>query len=96
MREWPKDRSGRTIQVGDTLKVFHFIGARRKRHYMYKYVLDVLTIKAGYDFLKVSHLSVGEGYYLVSTKKGTVLLDYEIVQGFDGYKSFEERPRLTT
>lgn len=31
-----RDKNGVEIEEFDILKVFHFIGARRKRHYMYK------------------------------------------------------------
>lgn len=30
------DKNGKQILVGDLLKVFHFIGSRRKKHYMYQ------------------------------------------------------------
>lgn len=33
------DKNGKQILVGDLLKVFHFIGARRKKHYMYQVVV---------------------------------------------------------
>ena len=32
------DKTGKQICEFDVLKVFHFIGARRKKHYMYKWV----------------------------------------------------------
>lgn len=32
------DGKGNIISEFDVLKVFHFIGARRKRHYMYKWI----------------------------------------------------------
>jgi len=32
------DKKGIEIEEFDLLKVFHFIGARRKKHYMYKWV----------------------------------------------------------
>lgn len=35
----PKDKNGIIIEEFDVLKVFHFIGARRKKHYMYKVVI---------------------------------------------------------
>lgn len=31
-----KDKKGIEIEECDILKVFHFIGARKKKHYMYK------------------------------------------------------------
>lgn len=33
------DKNGEQILEGDLLKVFHFIGARRKKHYMYQVVV---------------------------------------------------------
>lgn len=33
-----KDKNGNEIKEFDVLKVFHFIGKRRKKHYMYKWV----------------------------------------------------------
>lgn len=33
------DETGMIIHPRDILKVFHFIGARRKKHYMYKWVI---------------------------------------------------------
>ena len=33
-----RDKFGRIIEEFDLLKVFHFVGARRKRYYMYKHV----------------------------------------------------------
>ena len=32
------DKNGKEIKEFSLLKVFHFIGARRKKHYMYKWV----------------------------------------------------------
>ena len=37
----PKDKNGREIEHGDVLKVFHFIGPRRKRFYMYKVAIEI-------------------------------------------------------
>lgn len=34
------DRNGVLIEPYDLLKVFHFVGARRKKHYMYKFVIE--------------------------------------------------------
>ena len=33
------DKNGEQILEGDLLKVFHFIGVRRKKHYMYQVVV---------------------------------------------------------
>lgn len=35
------DKRGIEIEPGDILKVFHFVGARRKRYYMYKMAIEV-------------------------------------------------------
>lgn len=34
------DKNGILIEPFDVLKVFHFIGARRKKYYMYKIVVE--------------------------------------------------------
>jgi hypothetical protein len=87
------DKTGRQIKIGDVLKVYHFTGARRKRHYMYKHVIGehVLGKASPEPFLKISHLSEGEGYYS-EIMDGRVLPDYEIVQG--AKDDFSERPRI--
>ncbi len=89
------DKNRRPIEIGDILKVFHFVGARRKRHFMYKQVARETTLGANKTpYLAVSHLDMQEGagheYYLQID--GSVLLDYEIVQSIDA--RFEDRPRL--
>ena len=83
------DKTGRKIVPGDVLKVFHFIGARRKRHYMYKQAIEYRPHpNSAHGYLKISHLSnvggvgsdtIGETYYL-ELADGRVLTDYEIVQ----------------
>lgn len=81
------DKNGREIMLGDTLKIYHFTGARRKKHFMYKYVQGETA-----RFFEISHLNPkNETYYLF--KDSNRHDDIEIVQGFgsDG-KSFEERP----
>lgn len=78
------DCKGREILPGDTLKVFHFVGARRKRHYMYKYVLSVYRHpewRDGLDALRISHLNSRAESYLV-LRKGQHEESYEIVQGY--------------
>lgn len=88
----PSDKNDRPIMVGDTLKVFHFTAAlRRKRHYMYKHVLRVEA-----DRLVLSHLNLEErGSYSISMD-GKKLRDYEIVQGYHGGISFEGRDKRAT
>ncbi len=75
--------------VGDTLKVFHFVGARRKKHFMYKYVFAVNDGR-----LRVKHLNVQDDICTIA-RDGRKLEDYEIVQGFgmDG-TPFEDRPKV--
>ena len=77
------DKSGRKIMPGDVLKVFHFIGARRKRHYMYK---QALRYERGR--LVISHLNrideteaweLGTNYY-IEAADDRPRSDYEVVQ----------------
>jgi hypothetical protein len=90
------DASGRQIMRGDVLKVFHFVGTRRKRHYMYKQALETVTLgkTKPAPFLKISHLDLSEGMdsYYVEIEDGRVLGDYEIVQSID--TAFADRPTL--
>lgn len=76
------DKDGRRIEPGDVLKVFHFVGARRKRHYMYK---QALRYERGR--LLISHLNRlddseawehGKNCYSVGETE--FLIDHEIVQ----------------
>lgn len=78
------------LRVGDVLKVFHFTGARRKKHYMYKQVTRTQWL-GGYGgrpkvlYFFVSHLSLkpesvnGDGGYWLGMNEG-MKSDYEIVQ----------------
>lgn len=88
-----RDKIGRRIEPGDVLKVFHFVGARRKRHYMYQQAM-------GYDKgrLAISHLNrvdenepweLGKNYYTVGADEH--LRDYEIVQAADA-RLYERQP----
>lgn len=88
-----RDKSGRHIHPGDVLKVFHFVGARSKRHYMYQQALRYSKGR-----LLISHLNrvddgeaweVGKNYYSVGGDEH--LHDYEIVQSADA--EFEKRPK---
>jgi len=75
------DKTGREIKVGDVLKVFHFVGARNKRHYMYKQVTGKVFLGRldPSPFLVVNHLNMDpEDNYHVHMD-GTVMSDYEIV-----------------
>lgn len=87
------DKTNRPIAPGDVLKVFHFIGARRKRHYMYKQAVAYLDLpNSEVPYLKISHLNnptnkkedaIGATYY-IERADGRVLPDYEIVQSKEG------------
>lgn len=82
-----KDEKGREIHVGDVLKVFHFIGRNRKRHYMYKQAVRYQENDAGNAYLLVSHLSepvltefkLGVNCFLEAAD-GRTLKGWEIVQ----------------
>lgn len=82
------DKKGRAIEPFDVLKVYHFTGSRRKRHYMYKHVLGIKKFNnPDLEYLQISSLShCGHIYHEVID--GRVLFDYEIVQG----RNLEKRP----
>lgn len=90
-----RDKMGRNIEPGDVLKVFHFTGARRKRHFMYQQAL-----RYNKGRLLISHLNrvddgeweIGKNYYSVGANEH--LHDYEIVQSADA--RHDERPRMKT
>lgn len=97
------DKKRRPIKVGDVLKVFHFIGKRSKKHYMYKYVYDKVTYPAGHTLYHVLHLESNpnqllESRYYIRDTDGLILYDYEIVQGLrcvnDTLEDIEDRPKL--
>lgn len=93
-----RDMHGREIAVGDVLKVFHFTGARRKRHFMFKQVvgerlLGGLNGSPKVPYFDVSHLNLSnDENYTIGKYEGR-LIDYEIVQGLD---FFEDRPKHPT
>jgi len=74
------DKNGRPILLGDVLKVYHFTGARRKRHFMYKYVSGIRP--SGKAFV-VDHLEPNSLPYFLLLD-GKIKQDYEIVQGYAG------------
>lgn len=96
------DKHRRPIRVGDVLKVFHFYGARRKKHFMYKQVVRTHWI-GGYGgkpkvlYFFVSHLNLKEpsiqtdGGYWLGMHEGQ-FDDYEIVQS--AKCDHEERPKV--
>jgi len=85
------DKNGIQICPGDTLKIFHFIGARKKRHYMYKFVESVDG-----KLLVINHLSGGLSQKYTINNSG-VYLGIEVVQGYYGVRpglDFSNRPRI--
>ena len=86
-----RDKVGREIEPGDILRVFHFTGARGKRHYMYK---QARCYSAGR--LELSHLNnldgapweIGVNFCTQKVSPGR-WIDVEIVQSIDA--RFEDR-----
>ncbi|RWO20686.1 hypothetical protein [Mesorhizobium sp.] len=76
------DKRGIPIERGDIVKVFHFIGARRKRHYMYKQCLGFMMIgkDASVPYVKFGHMTFNEDEYYLERPDGRALAAYEIVQ----------------
>lgn len=95
-----RDINGRRVEEFDVLKVFHFIGARRKKHYMYKQVrvVEVTEGKRKGLHLYGNHLCgpydpakpYDNAYYL-SSQNGR-LPDCEIVQSLHWEKLHEKKP----
>lgn len=81
-----RDKRGIPIERGDIVKVFHFIGARGKRHYMYKQCLGPQLLHPSHSqpYMLFSHLNfvddreAPEGPYHEAL--GQKLNHYEIVQ----------------
>lgn len=79
-----KDKNGNEIKEFDVLKVFHFIGKRRKKHYMYKWVKK----DPEYGYLVAHHLVNDDpnSYYPLWTQVKTaecgIIEGTEIVQSF--------------
>ena len=90
------DKRGIPIMCGDVVKVFHFVGVRRKRHYMYKQCVGVHSYpNGGEKYMFFSHLNFKtdpaerDGPY--HERLGRKLEHYEIVQSIKC--DHEERPR---
>lgn len=83
------DKRGIPIERGDIVKVFHFIGARRKRHYMYKQCLGPQLLHPSHDkpYIMFSHLNFvserGQSDGPYPERLGRRLNDYEIVQSIN-------------
>lgn len=91
------DKHGRSILPGDTLKIFHFPGERRKKYFMYKYVEAVECRPSwnGKDALRISHLNHDSENFL-KIRDGTQWTDCEIVQGYgpDGDQCYDQRAKI--
>lgn len=87
------DKTGRQIEVGDIVKVFHFVGARKKRYYMYKQAIGTKRLSSETEYMMFSHLDMNDAHYLEACD-GRRLKDYEIVQSIDA--KFEQRPRSSS
>ncbi len=90
------DKNRIPIHVGDVLKIFHFIGPRRKRYYMYKHVVSEETVGNGTRFFKLSHLNLDPGWWINLRAKDQVEETFEIVQGYAGVRmgqSYENRTK---
>ncbi|WP_312814387.1 hypothetical protein [Brevundimonas sp.] len=87
------DKRGIPIERGDIVKVFHFIGARGKRHYMYKQCLgsQLLHPSNTAERMIFSHLDLDEGGGTYSEALGQRLDGYEIIQSCRC--DHEHRPR---
>lgn len=88
------DKNGRPIRIFDVLKVYHFTGGRRKKHYMHKQVISIVDTRTGSPMFKISHLSrCGESYH--QNIDGRHLKDVEIVGGYGqcGNDWFYEREK---
>lgn len=80
-----RDKTGRPIHEGDVIKLFHFFGARRKKHFMYKHV----TVKNERLYaLHLGRLQPGEpkGFFIDKhyVNDHGVWEDCEIVQSSEG------------
>lgn len=85
------DKTGREIKIGDLLKIFHFVGARRKRHFMYQQVVEETHTADGLSWLKVDYLNLSGATYMVLCDE-RVRKDYEIIQSVKC--DHHDRPRL--
>jgi hypothetical protein len=79
------DKNGKEIKEFAVLKVFHFTGARRKRHYMYKWVkLIEARGKLCWGAYHLSEDSPNAYYHLQFVANAQrQLTDTEIVQQYD-------------
>ena len=84
------DKNGREIHEFDLLKMFHFVGPRNKKNFIYKWVRKINGDLAGLHLTP----SGGEFWLKAVADENNVLQDCEIVQGFQDHESFESRPKI--
>lgn len=72
------DKKGIEIKPFSVIKVFHFVGARRKRHYMYKWVQERDGHLVAFAF--AAHLEDESGAYFLATDSSGRCVDCEVVQ----------------
>jgi len=91
------DKNGYPVCCGDVLRVFHFIGPRRKRFYMWKVVMENYKRRKGMvaaDIRELATLGADECHVCDMEALG----EFEIVDGMGGfglrsYDYFTERPK---
>lgn len=85
------DKKGYPVYEGDVLKVFHFIGQRNKKYFMYKVVI---ASPRGFLAFCISDLAL-KGRINAHSCPLDALGDFEIVQGYgpEPFVSWEDRPR---
>lgn len=76
------DKTGKEIKEFAMLKFFHFIGARRKKHYMYKWVRVVDGCLVGMHLTNAKLDSWFVLWTLANEETG-IISDAEIVQQYD-------------
>lgn len=90
------DKNRRPIRPGDVLKVFHFVGARRKRYYMHKLVVEHDGELCGVDICDLATKPLAEAHsYHLTCHQREGGGDIEIVEGYSGGVSFEDRSKIS-
>ncbi len=88
------DKNRRPIMRGDIIKLFHFIGARRKKYYMYKQAIDYVH-RGGREWLECGHLALDSAEtFFLSCSESEANQSIEIVQGYgENGEHFEDRTK---
>lgn len=76
------DRKGKEIKEFAVIKIFHFIGARGKKHYMYKWVRSVDGFLVG---MHLTNAKLDSWFLLwtIANEETGIISDAEIVQQYD-------------